>query len=812
MRDEDKTKEQLLEELCALRAQRTADEEAERQAREAEALLSLQKQILEAVSTRASRAEVLEMLVRAIERQFDGGLCLILLRDDEGHPLRPVAAASVPPNYLGAIDPHPVGARAGSSGTAVFRGQPVVVADIATDPLWAGYDFRDAALAAGIRACCSSPIRIRDGRVVGTFDLCYRQSRFPDTRDIRLVEVATHLAAITVERKRAEELLRQSEGLLAEAQQLAHIGSWKWDLVSDTVVWSDEQYRIFGMKPQEMPMTFERVLNRIHSNDRATVQKMVDEAFRSRQPFECTFRAVHADGTARTVQCRGRLEFDADGKPNRMTGTVQDRNEWTRSEAALEESQRRFRAVFENALDAILLIDDTARFIDGNPAFCHLLGYSREELLLLTVWDVTPTPQRARIPELLSHFLSAGTQSGEYALLCKNGAMCEIEYHAVANFLPGLHLVVNRDITERRRAERTLQDSHNLLRAVIEGIPQAVYVKDVQGRYLIMNSPGARIIGKESAEVLGRDDAALFEPQTAQRIMETDRRVLERGEAETYEQTDTAMGIPRTYLMSRAPFRGAHGEVLGVIGIGQDITERKRSEEALEKYAAGLKALSRRLVEVQEEERRHLARELHDEIGQVLATISFQLHGAKGLAGAAAIPRLEDCGALLQRVGEQVRSLALELRPTMLDVLGLEATLRWLCGRHQQRTGCAVQVDAAVSGSAICSHLAIACFRLVQEALTNVARHASAQHVWIALNQSESTLELAVRDDGAGFDVLAAQEQAAQRGKLGLLGMAERVQLLSGSLHVESESGHGTLIRASFPMSGVPERSADTPE
>jgi signal transduction histidine kinase len=241
----------------------------------------------------------------------------------------------------------------------------------------------------------------------------------------------------------------------------------------------------------------------------------------------------------------------------------------------------------------------------------------------------------------------------------------------------------------------------------------------------------------------------------------------------------------------------------------QEVSERKEAKQAVEQYADRLQALSRRLVEVQEEERRHLARELHDEFGQVLATITMHLHAARGLAGAAALPRLDECATLLQQAGEQVRSLALELRPTMLDTLGLEAALRWLADHLQKRNGCQMQVVGHLSGAPPTPEMAIACFRLAQEALTNVVRHATAQHVWIELSQSESFLALVVRDDGVGFDVAVTQEEAARRGSLGLLGMAERVQLLGGTLQVESEPGRGTRIRASFPLSEASEQPAD---
>jgi signal transduction histidine kinase len=225
-----------------------------------------------------------------------------------------------------------------------------------------------------------------------------------------------------------------------------------------------------------------------------------------------------------------------------------------------------------------------------------------------------------------------------------------------------------------------------------------------------------------------------------------------------------------------------------------------------------LQTLSGRLLAVQEDERRHLARELHDEFGQILATITLHLHAALGLAGASARPRLDECAKLLQQAGEQVRSLAIELRPSMLDTLGLEATLRWLAEQHQQRTGCEVQVVGHLSGAPLSPDLAISCFRVSQEALTNVVRHAAARHVWIEVSQSDRVLELVVRDDGVGFDVAPTQQKAIRRGSLGLLGMAERVQLLGGTLYVESEPGRGTRIRASFPLSEASKQGADPEE
>ncbi len=244
--------------------------------------------------------------------------------------------------------------------------------------------------------------------------------------------------------------------------------------------------------------------------------------------------------------------------------------------------------------------------------------------------------------------------------------------------------------------------------------------------------------------------------------------------------------------------RDESGQPIRVHGTNLDITDRKRAEEAMRGAADRLQQLTRRLLEVQEEERRHLARELHDEFGQLIATITLLLHAARGTAGEAARSRLDECAALLRHAGEQVRSLALELRPTMLETAGLEETLRWLAEQHQQRSGIVTEVAGHLNG--VSGAPAIACFRLVQEALTNVVKHAQAQHVWIELRQSASLLELVVRDDGVGFDVDRTVEQATRRGHLGLLGMRERALILAGSVEVHSMPGGGTRIRISVPL------------
>jgi two-component system sensor histidine kinase UhpB len=361
---------------------------------------------------------------------------------------------------------------------------------------------------------------------------------------------------------------------------------------------------------------------------------------------------------------------------------------------------------------------------------------------------------------------------------------------------------------ERERALEKLKQSERRLAEAQQVAHIGSWERDLRTNQVTWSEELYRLFDLEpnEGEVSYRKFLSHILPQDAERIhLRIEEALRERRGFRCDYRVTRKNGDIRVLQDRGNVILNAEAQPIRLVGTAQDVTERKRAEKALRKYAARLKALSRRLLEVQEAERRHLARELHDEFGQVLSAITLHLHAARSLAGGAALPRLDECSKLLKQAGEQVRTLALELRPTMLDSLGLESTLRWLADHHQQATGCEVKVLGHLSGTPLPPELAIACFRVAQEALTNAMRHAAARHFWIEMSQSEKNLELAVSDDGVGFDVALIQVQAAKRGSLGLLGMRERVQVLGGTLDVESAPGRGTRIRARFPLRGAEE-------
>ena len=232
----------------------------------------------------------------------------------------------------------------------------------------------------------------------------------------------------------------------------------------------------------------------------------------------------------------------------------------------------------------------------------------------------------------------------------------------------------------------------------------------------------------------------------------------------------------------------------------RDELERRVEERTRELNLAKerMEQLSHRLIAIQEDERRHLARELHDEVGQPLAALTMTLHAMQHLPDQRVLaPQLEATISIAEDLQQQVRDLWLDLRPSLLDDLGLVSTLRWYVDRVAQRTGLAAHVVADPLEQRLCPEIETTCFRVVQEALTNVVQHAQAHVVRVEVRQHATEVEICIQDDGVGFDVGKLREGDTS---VGLLSMQERVELAGGQLDVESSASQGTTIRARFPL------------
>ena len=376
---------------------------------------------------------------------------------------------------------------------------------------------------------------------------------------------------------------------------------------------------------------------------------------------------------------------------------------------------------------------------------------------------------------------------------------------------------VSEDFTGRKRLEDELNRQKEQVSLRLEELehlyafaPVGLYVVDRNLRFLRINEHLAATSTLTAEEHLGRTIRDVI-PQLADTIEQAWADVMTTGQprlnVDIHGTMEPNPGLERHWLVNYFPLRSLDGTVVGGTAAALEITEYKRLErerEALYKQVLAnreeLLRMSRRLIQSQEEERRRLAGELHDEIGQVLTAVSLNLQSTSSLADEVVKGQLKDSLAIVDRAIDQVRSMSLDLRPAMLDLMGLESALRWFVDRQKTATGIQIELVSALNDQRILPELETAYFRIVQESLTNVARHANARTVRIEIGRSGGQLVLFIQDDGIGFDVRAARSSSMTGRSFGLLGMEERVRLLNGVFQVDSEIGRGTTVQARLPL------------
>jgi len=331
--------------------------------RQAGVLLAGEKRLLEMIARGDSLSTILTELCHLFEELCGGSFSSILLLDPDTRQLRHGAAPSLPKKYIEAIDGGVIGPSAGSCGTAAYRGTPVVVPDIATDPLWA--DYRNAALAHGLRACWSSPILSVEKSVLGTFAIYYREPRRPASQQQTVIDQITHLASIALERKRAEETLRRSEAYLAEAQRLSLTGSFGWMVSSGKLIWSDETFCLLGYD-RAMKPTLELVFKRVHPEDLGLVQQTIERATHEKTSFDFEHRLLMPDGGIKHLHVVAHPARTDSGEME-FVGAVMDITERKRAEEALRASGKFARGQAEaltQALEALARESSPDRIVE----------------------------------------------------------------------------------------------------------------------------------------------------------------------------------------------------------------------------------------------------------------------------------------------------------------------------------------------------------------------------------------------------------------------------------------------------------------
>ncbi len=599
------------------------------------------------------------------------------------------------------------------------------------------------------------------------------------------------------DRRHAEDAVRRKEMELREAQRLAGVGSWSWEPDTDTVRWSEEMYHISGRDPRSGAVSYKDHGTLYAPEGWIQLQRLVEEALRTGASYQLDLEMIRADHTRIWVTARGEVQRDASGRIIGLRGTVQDIAERKQRENALA----LFRSLIDGSNDALEVIDPvTLRFLDVNEQACRDLGYSREELLSMTILDVDITfDPSAR--KTLRESCQRGGVVFESVHRRKNGSTFPAEVTMKPVTIDrAYNVAVVRDITDRKRAQEELRESEERLRLAAEAGKMFAYTWDAATDHILRSG---------DSDLLGVDPATPFTGrELLEKVHPDDRHLLvgafERLTPDTplfqvsYRMVRPGGEIVWVERNSRAYF-DEHGRLLRITGMAADITQRKRGEDALS-------SLSRRLIQAQEAERARIARDLHDDIGQRLALLAVtveQLTHNRSLTSDESRGHLDSLQAQTAEISASVQALSHELHSSRLQHLGMVAAMKGFCAElsAQQK----VEIDFACADvlSGVPAETALCLFRVLQEALHNAVRHSGVRQFDVQLRGTPA-LQLTVRDKGLGFD----PEAAIGGGGLGLTSMKERLKLVGGELVIESRSSRGTRIVARVPQLPVTELAA----
>jgi PAS domain S-box-containing protein len=472
-----------------------------------------------------------------------------------------------------------------------------------------------------------------------------------------------------------------------------------------------------------------------------------------------------------------------------------------RAEDALRKSEAKFRVLTESAASAILIFQD-GKYRYANPSAEAITGYKKEEILEMGLGDLVHPEFREMVQaRALARQRGESVPSRyEVKIIDKNGDERWLDVAATLTEFQGrpANLVSAFDITERKRAEQALQRSEDLFRAIVEDQTEMIVRWKPDGTRTFVNQAYCRVFGCSPENCIGTS----FYPQVVgeyrERIREKIRSLTPDNPVATeIHESITGSGELRWQEWTDRGIFDAQGNLLELQSTGRDITERKRAEEQLLFSREQLRALSERLRRAKEEEAVRIARELHDELGSALTSLKWSLLDLKNVdQDKGKIEKIGEMVTLVDATINVVRRISSELRPGVLDDLGLVSAIEWHCQQFQVNTGLECECDLLVDDVELNQEQATVVFRILQEAMTNILRHAQATKVSVLIEEEDGEIVLEVADNGRGI----TESEKLGAHSLGLLGMRERANSIGASIDISGTSGGGTKLVLQIPV------------
>ncbi len=679
--------------------------------------------------------------------------------------------------------------------------------------------------------------------------------------------------------KAVEQVLRSKEVELSEAQRLAHVGSWTWDMKTDGVTGSDELLRIFGLDPATTSgPEFREQTHRFFAPEiLQSLDAARQEALRTGVWPQMDVEALR-EGVPIWVTMGGTAVRDADGRIVGLRGAVQDITGWKRAEEQLRELSQRLTYHVDNSPLAVIEWGPDMRLTRWSGEAERMFGWKAEEVLGKRLEDFRwiHAEDETRVANV-SAGLRSGTTPSRFSAnrnYRKDGSVVHCEWYNSSLVDAGgrlrsiLSLVL--DVTERRRAEAALRESEWRLNRAQEIAHLGSWELDVEHDSLSWSSEVYRIFGLRPQEFGATYEAFL------DAVHPDDRAAVDAAYSESLRSGRDAyeiehrivrrpLGEVRIVFERCEHVRDGSGRIVRSVGMVQDITERKRTEEVLQRSEAALqranddlrtvntrlqvageelaaaneelramneslearvsartadlerrttrlRALAAELTRAEERERRRVARLIHDHLQQLLAVARINVELLRRKCAAEGLEDdLMNVDGLIAESLSAARSLTAELSPSVLYRSGLVAALKWLARWYEEQHALAVDVMAAQDADVESEELRIALFGSVRELLFNVVKHARVPSAQVSLSREDGAVQIVVRDSGLGFDPADVRDREGTAGSYGLFSLRERLESLGCSVEVESAPGAGTrvTILAQVPQASAPVRPAD---
>ncbi len=584
----------LAKSLLTIFATRIATE-LERQ--QHELMLVEQTRLLEAVSTGQPLDDCLNALCSSIAKLSPHTRTCVLLSDARRQQFSSSITPDFPPSLSQGLTDAPIDELANGTYGKAFTCNDIASDDFPSETLrerWSA-GWRDLCIAHGIRAYYSVPIIGIDNLPLGSLMLCFDEARLPTDWEYKLGEFGTKIASIALDRLRSIEHLEQSNARF-ESAMLAIKGTvYEWNLPTQIMYRSEGLFELLGIRAEDALPTNEWWMERMHPDDLERTQAEFQAAPAGIERFESEYRIRHVAGHWVYVSDRSHFQYDDRGKLMTVIGFTTDITERKHAEEELRHSQAlvqrqlsEIEAIYQTAPIGLAILDRQLRYERINQRLAEINGISIDDHIGRTVREIVPDLAAENEP-LLHSVLATGEPLLNIEISGETLALPGVERTWIENCYPlqdetgqivRINIVV-QEITDRKRAEAELARVNGILTATIDGTSDVIFVKDLQGKYIIANSTAAEWVNTSVAAMLGRDDTSLFPPEIARHVISMDRQVIETGESIVYEEEIPDRDTLKSLLTVKYPWRDPHGQIVGVIGISRDITDRKRAEAAL---------------------------------------------------------------------------------------------------------------------------------------------------------------------------------------------------------------------------------------